>query len=276
MKAPAESWINGRAGHLLDCRDRGLQYGDGLFETMRVRRRAIRLLDFHLERLAEGCRRLAIEAPDTTRLRRELNRVAARWPDAVLKLIVTRGIGPRGYRPSKPARGTRVLSVQALSPAAIRAVEAVQVRLCASRLGVNRRLAGLKTLNRLESVLARAEWTDGRVWEGLLRDTDENIVCGTMSNVFIRHGSVLTTPLLDRCGIAGVMRRWVLSQARALGLRVTIDRVRLPDLARASEVFLTNAVVGMVPVAVIRHGQVRLRFAEQTAAHALRARLEVL
>ena len=275
MKTPAESWINGRTGHLLDFRDRGLQYGDGLFETMRVRQRAIRLLDFHLDRLADGCRRLAIEAPDAARLRSELIRAAARRPDAVLKLIVTRGIGTRGYRPSGAERGTRVMSLQTLSAAAIRAAEAaVQVRVCATRLGANPALAGLKTLNRLEAVLARAEWTDERVWEGLMRDTEENVVCGTMSNVFLRQGSVLATPMLDRCGIAGVMRRWVLEQARALELRVTVGRVRLEDVARASEVFLTNAVVGIVPVAAIRHGRTRLRFAEQHTAQALRARLE--
>lgn len=273
MSAPAESWINGRAGHRLDCRDRGLQYGDGLFETMRVRRHCIRLLDFHLERLAEGCRRLAIEAPDAVRLRAELTRVASRRSDAVLKLIVTRGIGRRGYRPSGGERSTRVLSLHPLLPAAL---PAVQVRVCATPLGVNPLLAGLKTLNRLESVLARAEWSDGRIWEGLMRDADEHIVCGTMSNLFIRRGSALTTPLLDRCGIAGVMRRWVLEQARSLDLRVTIGRVGIEDLAQAAEVFLTNAVAGIVPVAIIRHGRARLKFVERHTAHALRARLERL
>ena len=277
MSAPADSWINGRAGHRLDSRDRGLQYGDGLFETMRVRDRSIRLLDFHLDRLAEGCRRLSILAPDAARLRAELTRAAARRSDAVLKLIVTRGVGARGYRPSGAERASRVMSLYPLAPAPARGPDAaVQVRLCATPLGANPRLAGLKTLNRLESVLARAEWTDGRIWEGLMRDADEHIVCGTMSNLFIRRGSVLTTPSLDRCGIAGVMRRWVLDQARSLDLRVTIGRVRLEDVAQASEAFLTNAVAGIVSVAAIRHGRARTQFAERHTAHALRARLERL
>ena len=99
-RLPVTSWINGVAGGKLDPRDRGLQYGDGLFETMRVRRRSVRLLEFHLERLAEGCRRLAIKSPNERRLRDELARIASQRSDAVLKLIVTRGVGPRGYRPS--------------------------------------------------------------------------------------------------------------------------------------------------------------------------------
>ena len=112
----------------------------------------------------------------------------------------------------------------------------------------------LKTLNRLESVLARGEWRDARVWEGLMRDVDGNLICGTMSNLFIRRGSYLMTPMLDRCGVAGVMRRWVLEQAGRLSLRALEGRVRWEELGEAEEVFMTNAVAGIVSVAVIQHG----------------------
>jgi 4-amino-4-deoxychorismate lyase len=142
------------------------------------------------------------------------------------------------------------------------------------RLGINETLAGLKTLNRLESVLARAEWTDTRIWEGLMRDTDDNIVCGTMSNLFMRRGSRLITPKLDRCGIAGVMRRWVLEQASGLELAVTEGRLRWEDLRGADEVFMTNAVVGIVPIAVIQHGRATFRLAERSTANAFRGLLE--
>ena len=270
------SWVNGHAGGTVDARDRGLQYGDGVFETMRVRRGAIRLLDYHLERLDEGCRRLAIPSPKVQRLRRELQRIAVQRSEAVLKMILTRGIGPRGFRSSGRERSTRVISLHPLSRSAMQATQTpVRVRMCAMRLGTNAALAGLKTLNRLESVLARAEWSDARVWGGLMRDGDDHIVCGTMSNLFIRRGSTLITPAVDRCGIAGVMRRWVLEQADSLELRATIGRLRWDDMGRAEEVFMTNAVVGIVPVAAIQHGRVRVRFAEQGIAHQLRRRLEL-
>jgi 4-amino-4-deoxychorismate lyase len=152
----------------------------------------------------------------------------------------------------------------------------VRVRMCAMRLGVNEALGGLKTLNRLESVLARAEWKDTRVWEGLMRDTDDNIVCGTMSNFFLRRGSSLITPKVDRCGVAGVMRRWVLEQASALKLRASEGRVRWEDLGQADEAFMTNAVVGIVPVAVIQYGRARVRFAEGKNSSELRRMLEAL
>jgi 4-amino-4-deoxychorismate lyase len=263
------SWINGRAGDTIHVRDRGLHYGDGAFETMRVRRGAVRFLDYHLERLADACRRLEIKPPDGARLHNEIARIAALRAEGVLKLIVTRGSGARGYRLSGRERCTRVISLHPLSGAARAAALPKWVRLCAMRLGINETLAGLKTLNRLESVLARAEWTDTRIWEGLMRDTDDNIVCGTMSNVFMRRGSRLITPKVDRCGIAGVMRRWVLEQASGLELAVGEGRLRWEDLRGADEVFMTNAVVGIVPIAAIQHGRATLRPAERSTANAL-------
>ena len=161
---------------------------------MRVRRGEVRLLQYHLERLYAGCQRLEIAGPAPRLLRREITAAAERRREAVLKLIVTRGPGVRGYRPSGTERSTRILSLHALPPGvgtpgvgtpgvgtpAAGAREAAdtpaRIRLCATVLGQNPRLAGLKTLNRLESVLARTEWRDARVWEGLMRDTDENIV----------------------------------------------------------------------------------------------------
>jgi 4-amino-4-deoxychorismate lyase len=268
------SWINGRPGQTVHIADRGLQYGDGAFETMRVRRGAVRFLDYHLERLTDACRRLEIRLPAGARLRSEIVRIAALRAEGVLKLIVTRGIGPRGYRPSGRERCTRVISLYPLPAAAGAVVRPARVRLCAMRLGINETLAGMKTLNRLESVLARAEWTDTRIWEGLMRDTDDNIVCGTMSNLFMRRGLRLMTPQVDRCGIAGVMRRWVLEQAGVLGLTVTEGRLRWDGLTGADEAFMTNAVAGIVPVAVIQHGRAMLRLAQRNTANQLRGLLE--
>jgi 4-amino-4-deoxychorismate lyase len=152
----------------------------------------------------------------------------------------------------------------------------VRVRLCATPLGSNPRLAGLKTLNRLESVMARAEWSDARIWEGLMRDADENIVCGTMSNLFLRRGSSLMTPLLDRCGVAGVMRRWVLETAGDLGLSPLERRIRWQDLSEAEEVFMSNAVVGLRSVGSLQHGTSLLRKTSFETAARLRSLLDRL
>jgi 4-amino-4-deoxychorismate lyase len=268
------AWINGRRADKVDYRDRGLQYGDGLFETMRVRRRRIRLLEMHLERLYRSCAVMKIAAPAPDLLRGELARIAAHRRDGVLKLIVTRGSGPRGYRPTGREHCRRIASLSAMPPGSA-AVEAVRVRVCATRLGVNPHLAGLKTLNRLESVFARAEWNDARIWEGLMRDMDGSWVCGTMSNLFLRRGSVLMTPILDRCGVAGVMRRWILLNAGALRLRAVERRIAWEDLRSAEEVFMSNAVVGIRSVRAIETRNDVLRFRRSDAADRLRALLEL-
>jgi 4-amino-4-deoxychorismate lyase len=266
-------WINGRRGTAIDCRDRGLQYGDGLFETMLVRRRRVRLLELHLERLAEGCRRLgfAVAAPE---IGREIALRARQGAEGVLKLILTRGRGARGYRPSGDERCTRVLSLDAL-PALPAGARPVRARLCRTRLGINPDLAGLKTLNRLESVMARAEWRDARIWEGLMRDVEGTVVCGTMSNVFLRRGSTLMTPALDRCGVAGVMRRWVIGEAEELRLRVWQGRLPVEAFRDAEEVFMTNAVAGVVSVGHLQAGPQPLRLRSIETAERLRARLEL-
>ena len=270
-------WINGRRHATIDHRDRGLQYGDGIFETMRVQRHRIRLLDLHLERLYRSCLRLKIRAPERAGLQRELERIAARRGEGILKLIVTRGVGPRGYRPLGNERATRIVSLHALPRVApAEAAKAVRLRLCATQLSTNPSLAGLKTLNRLDAVLARAEWSDAGIWEGLMRDVDGNYVCGTMSNLFLRRGSILMTPMLDRCGVAGVMRRWILETAGGLRLRPTERRIRWSDLSEADEVFMSNAVIGLKSVGVIEHGGKRLRPASFDTANGLRRLLDPL
>jgi 4-amino-4-deoxychorismate lyase len=267
-------WINGRRLSKLDCRDRGLQYGDGVFETMRVRRRGIRLLEFHLDRLYEGCRRLHIAGLERASLHRELTRIAGSRREGVLKLIVTRGTGKRGYRPTGRERCTRIIALHAL-PIPAKEAPAVRLRVCATTLAINPRLAGLKTLNRLDSVLARGEWQDARIWEGLMGDGDGNWVSGTMSNLFLRRGSVLTTPRLDRCGVAGVMRRWILERAAELNLRTEERDVRWGDLRAAEEVFMSNAVAGVRPVRTIEWARnATLRYFNMETAGRLRTLLE--
>jgi 4-amino-4-deoxychorismate lyase len=270
-------WINGRRGRMIDHRDRGLQYGDGIFETMRVRRRRVRLLEFHLQRLYRSCGVLKITPPNPQILRREIEHIAGQRSEGVLKLILTRGRGTRGYAPTGRERCTRIATLQAL-PASLRgsaALAPVRVRVCSTVLGSSPALAGLKTLNRLESVLARAEWSDARIWEGLLRDTEGNWVCGTMSNLFLIRGTVLMTPMLDRCGIAGVMRRWILQTARELSLRVLERRIQWPELRAADEIFLSNALVGLKSVRRLEYRRTRLDFDSFNVADRLRTMLEL-
>ncbi len=233
----------------IDPTDRGLAYGDGLFETMAARAGTIRWLGYHLERLALGCRRLAIPVPDLNVLAETIAASCPPAQDAVVKLIVTRGAGARGYRVPEPSTPVHLLSVAPWPDyPAEHYTHGIEVEHCVLRLGENPQLAGLKHLCRLEQVLAQMELTGTAANEGLLRDRSGYVVGGIASNLFAVSGRELATPPLTRCGVHGVMRRVVLEHAERAGLAPVERELGLEALEASDELFLTNAVAGIRPV----------------------------
>jgi 4-amino-4-deoxychorismate lyase len=243
------SRINGVAGDCVDASDRGLLYGDGLFETMAVRNGRVSSWARHMARLLAGCERLGIPVVDTVQLAHEADELLADAGHGVLKVIVTRGSGGRGYRVPETVVPRRILQLHPWPDFPPAAGEAgVAVRLCTTRLCHNPLLAGIKHLNRLEQVLARREWDDPQIGEGLLLDVDGRLVEGTMSNLFLVRGQSLLTPDLRRCGVAGIMRSVILEQAEQQSLTADIRALYSVDLLEADEVFLCNSIIGIWPV----------------------------
>lgn len=234
--------------------DRGLAYGDGVFETCRVSAGQILLWEYHLERLEQSCKRLGIPL-DLDLILNQQKRVLSEAErqnhfEGVLKLVVTRGAGGRGYKP--PIHSTPMLCwifYPGIKPQWTQgALDGVQVRVCQQRLSENPVLAGMKHLSRLDYVLARAEWDD-EYDEGLLLDPESRVVEGTISNIFMVCGGQLITPSLERSGVAGVMRRMILERlAPRLSLPVQVQEVSFTQLQEADEVFLCNSVFGIWPV----------------------------
>ena len=229
--------------------DRGLNYGDGLFETMLYRSGCVRFLDAHLYRLASGCARLGIAGPPEAVLRDDVRKVCAGATDGVVKIVVTRGGGGRGYRPAADLCATRVVSLNA--PPAPSGRQRANLRWCETRLGRNPVLAGIKHLNRLEQVLAQREWDDPAIDEGLMLDTEGELISATMSNVFIVKSGAIVTPDLRFCGVRGVMRGEVLRAAHELGIPASEAALRPYDVENADEVFVTNAIRGIRSVAAL-------------------------
>lgn len=242
------TWVDGQPCEGLPVHDRGLAYGDGLFETMRVVDGQPRLFDRHLLRLQEGCLRLRLPL-ELTALRAEILAFCQFLQDGVLKLILSRGDGLRGYAAPDPCRPRRILlgSAAPAHPAG-NTSHGICLFPCATRLAEQPLLAGLKHLNRLEQVLARSEWQDPAFAEGLMRDTSGRVVEAVFSNLFMVRAGVLLTPDLRRCGVAGVMRAEVLERASEAGLAVDIRDIELPELLHAEEVFLSNSLYGIWPV----------------------------
>jgi 4-amino-4-deoxychorismate lyase len=170
----------------------------------------------------------------------------------VAKIIITRGEGERGYALPVITVPTRVLLKSNMPKYAPENYEqGVQLRVCNIRLSAQPKLAGIKHLNRLENVLARMEWHDENIFDGLLMDAHGNVIECTMSNVFIRVGNTLKTPDLSQCGVAGITRQRILGLGKLLGLDVMTEKITLPQLLEADEVVICNSLYGAFQVARI-------------------------
>lgn len=237
--------VDGRDDACVSAFDRGLLYGDGLFETIRFTRGEAPLWLRHMQRLGEGCARLGMPLPETRQLADEARYVLAGVGDAVIRITLTRGEGERGYSPPVNPRMTRIVAAH---PApAIPADwyrQGIRVRSCGLRLAPQPRLAGLKHLNRLEQVLARAEWADADVVEGLLFDRDGHLISATAANVFGVRDGILVTPALDECGVAGVLRAELLDAFQQARVRPVTQE----EAMQMDEMFVCSSVRGVLPV----------------------------
>ncbi len=244
-----QSLINGEPATLISVMDRGLLYGDGLFETIAVSAGRATLWSYHIERLSMGCCSLGIPAPDESLLLREVESLMQGVVRGVVKIIITRGGVGRGYRPSASPSPNRIISLHPWPdyPASW-FKEGVVIRLCDTRLGSNPVLAGIKHLNRLEQVLARHEWSTPEIYEGLMLDGENRVIEATQSNIFLLNDGVLYTPDLSSSGVAGTLRRLVIELANELAIPLKVEVMTLQQLRKADALFLTNAITGILPV----------------------------
>lgn len=249
--------------------DRGLAYGDGLFETIAVRDGRCLAWAAHLERLHHGCTRLGIAAPAPAALAADATQLIRGAARGVLKIIVTRGSGGRGYRSPPQAQPRRILSLHPWpdDDAATAAGDGVSTWICGQRLSSQPVTAGLKHLNRLEQVLASQAWPDPACFEGLMLDEAGHLVEGTRSNLFLVENGVVSTPALERCGVRGIVRAAVMRWCGEAGLALRETALWPARLATADEVFLCNSIVGVCAVASVRElPELRLTPGPVTAA----------
>lgn len=249
----SEWFHNGEAVRSAALDDRAFQYGDGLFETIAVRHGEPRLWAYHLERLSAGCRCLSLQVPEGEALRLALadalQQASADPAFCVAKIIVSGGVTRRGYGRESSAPASTYIGVFPAAPVSADAYrDGVHTILCDTRLAVASPTAGLKTLNRLEQVLARSECLSAAAFEGITRDAEGRVICGTMSNVFVVSDNRIVTPKLHRCGVQGVMRRHVMQTLHGAGREIEETDLTEPELRAADEVFLSNSQFGVLPV----------------------------
>ena len=242
--------VNGKQGKLISIRDRGLLYGDGVFRTLLSSQGQALHWPLHYQKIQQDCAALGIPCPSIAVLTAELDELLVQHPDAVLKLIVTRGQGARGYTPSADTVPTHIwdVSERPVSPPDT-STSGVKVCWCQLRLGAQPRLAGIKHLNRLENVLAAGEVSDAGVTEGLLMDATDNVISGTRSNLFLVKQGALITPDLSSCGVSGIQRDRIIDWAAQHKVPVQVRDILQDEVSGADELLLVNSVFGLWPIA---------------------------
>ena len=232
--------INGMEADSVSVHDRGFLYGDGVFRTFRFENGIPLHWDLQYAKLSGDCKALGIDCPPESRFREDLEKFGI--GNFVVKIIVTRGIGARGFLPEEGMVANRLVMTSPLPENPKREIVA---RLCDLRLSHQPRLAGIKHLNRLENVMARSEWRDPGISEGILLDLEGNVIEGTMSSLFFFRNGRLHAPDLSRCGVSGVQRKRVLEIGRRNGIETVTGHFGIELLMDADEIFLVNSVIGL-------------------------------
>jgi 4-amino-4-deoxychorismate lyase len=237
--------VNGIIEQGVSPLDRGLAYGDGVFRTLIVSAGIPEQWPLHYQKLVADCGALGIVCPAPELLINDIQQLFQPKEKAVAKIIISRGEGDRGYALPAVTSPMRVV-IKTPFPDYPRArfTEGVELHVCACQLGYQPMLAGVKHLNRLENVLARMEWNNPELADGLMLDQLGNVVECTSANLFARFGDVLITPNLSQCGVAGVTRQRILDVAYTLGLKTQIEVFDMEKLFSADEVLICNSLYG--------------------------------
>ncbi|MDH5517754.1 MAG: aminodeoxychorismate lyase [Gammaproteobacteria bacterium] len=241
--------VNGIATELLSVYDRAVNYGDGVFETIAVSGRQLHYWQAHFQRLTQGCQRLSITAPAETALLADIAKLS--FPDApsVLKIVLTRGQGRRGYATTGDEQPAVILSLSNW-PEFVSSYQqqGIHLRLCQHRLIINPVLAGIKHLNRLDQVMARNEWHNEQIQEGLMLDQHGYLLEGISTNLFVMMDNQWFTAAASECAVAGIMRNAIISISARIGIPIEERKIHQSELSSVQQMMVCNSIWGLVPV----------------------------
>ncbi len=244
--------INGKQSNEISASTRGLAYGDGFFSTIKVIRGKIQLWDLHLARLQQSAKKLSFPLLNWRTLTLEVQEFAkqcTKQEEMAIKVILSRGVGGRGYSINGCNHIDRIISAHAL-PSKYQQwqQQGIAVIQCDYQLPINKRIAGLKTLNRLDQVLIKQEIETKKAIDGIVCDNKDNVIEASSANLFIHKGGQWYTPCLKNAGIEGVKRQQILNAAKKHAVNIIKTQLNKLDLLNADAVCMTNSLMGIVPV----------------------------
>ncbi|MFK5985409.1 MAG: aminodeoxychorismate lyase [Pseudomonadota bacterium] len=245
--------INGQLEAVLPIRDRGLAFGDGVFETIAIINNKPHNWLFHFNRLSKGAKRLGIEVPVEGDLLTGIALLSMHKPQQqknkfIVKIIYTRGEGGKGYLgPDKPsANCIMILNSWPTNPAEYY-LQGINVQQLDFKLSEQSVLAGIKHLNRLEQVIARQQLAL-EYQEALLLNNKNCVIEGISSNIFFVVNNTLCIPLLNVSGIEGTIRAQVIELCLQFNIEYQIHDFSLDDIKQSQEIFYSNSIIGLWPV----------------------------
>ncbi|MEM8563358.1 MAG: aminodeoxychorismate lyase [Pseudomonadota bacterium] len=259
MSGDTITWLNGHQADFLPLPDRATDFGDGLFETLLLKRGQPLYLERHLARLSRGSAALffptdAVQMVTETIALAKQDIAAIGWPWSVLRVTLSRGAGPRGYAPPVICEPRTLATATRLEHNPLEIAEPARIGLASICWPIQPALAGLKHLNRLEQVLAAREYRLQGLDEALMLDHDGNVISVTSGNLFAVVEGEIVTPKLEQTGIQGTRRQCVIEDwAPALGKTVSEVQLSLAQLKAAKEVFLTNTLLGLRPISAMKN-----------------------
>ena len=246
--------VNGILTNKINIQDRAVQYGDGVFETIAVKKKIIEFWPEHFQRLNKGCRSLKIKCPSESLLKKEISKflIKIKKEKFILKIIISRGEGGRGYNPPKNAKPTRILGNYDWPDYPEQNFKkGIKMNICKTRIATQPYLSQIKHLNRLEQIIARSEWKAKNISESLMLDFNDYVVEGTMSNIFGVKKNVFYTPILNSAGIEGIMRNVVLKLLKKNKKKYKVKKIKLKELLKFDEIFICNSIFGIWAVTQI-------------------------
>jgi len=222
------TFVNGKKADQVSTLDRGLLYGDSLFETIAVQNKQPLALEAHLERLVRGIDRLGFINVDMYQLKDEIDYFINHLdPNKhVLRITITRGIGGRGYLPNPDMQTTRILSAH-IWPEGQK--ESLNVGLSEVKYAYQPLLAGIKHGNRLEHVLAAQAIPDD-VDDVVMLDNEDCVVSASKGNIFLKTAKTWFTPPIEYCGISGVTREEIIKVMQEHNISLLKKKIPVADL----------------------------------------------
>lgn len=250
--------VNGSFNQAISPFDRGFAYGDGVFRTIKIVGGLPQHWPQHYQKLVADCAAINIVCPSAELLMSDLSQLfladaETEYHPTVAKIIITRGEGNRGYTPPAITAPMRVVLKSDMPDyPESRFSEGVTLTVCETRLAEQPKLAGIKHLNRLENVLARMEWHNPDIAEGIMLNMHDNVIECTAANIFARFGDALITPDLQKCGVAGITRQRIIELAPTLSLKPAVETFNLEKLYQADEVVICNSLYGAWQVKAVQ------------------------